>query len=968
MKNKKLHLLYFLLLLSPKVGFSDLTFYGKNLTNEEVTEKLKETAIEFPHLSLEARQKNKNEVFFYQEKGDLIKRISIDVLNKKTLSELHSLEGKYLNETDNHLRRQSFLADIENILKNHGYTNPFIKLEIDKYKKNLSYKASVKKGPLCRISAVETNFKNSSPIILDIKIGDTCSTREIEKKIKFFTEKVKKYGYENAILTFSEFNFSEDKKSASFSISGQLGEAVSYKLIETKRTGLLDKFLWFKIKQHPFDDMEGKYTTQASLSHKIEEFYLNRGYFDVFVNKPQRIKEKNNKKTIVYKVEPGSFYQVGNISIIGNQNFSRNTLLKITRKNYFDFTQKRHYSEKELNEFVEALYAFYYQRGYWNVKIQKVNNIDREKLNIAVTLRIKEDKRHILQSLKITGNSKVAKEVLQKKILLKNGEPISPEKIEKTIISLSEIYQEKSYFDISIKPNFTSIKSTSTEERIRLTLNIQEGKRYKIKKISISGLEKTKRDFIEKYLDFKEGDFYSLNTIEKSRTRLLDLGIFNSVNFSRYDVKSFNSNDQLVDIHVDFQESNQGNISFGPGFDLKSGFLYQLDLFYKNPTGRAHKILFTTAISEEKDQPYVTSSDNTSSKSFRLGTSFGVTHSNPYFFHRNVKQTLSLFYKKGSFSDESSSLWVSTIDLKLQFEWDLNFLISNSKIITYYHFLKSKEEGISSNRIPLLSIPDSTYSVFGIGYILDYRDSSILPQKGFYLEAIFDVSSQFLYGDFFYLKNKVLLSYYYKLYENYVLAFHYSDESYNFVKRVSHKNQEEFLPRARRLFINSPDKVRGFKDDLGPYSSDLLKDNSRKALGGTNSLVYKAELRAYKIYSMFGLTLFLDGGNTFFPQDQSEHIKNYYAELNNQDPKHKFSAHDLAIRPRIYEVVTSPANFFGNLYHSIGLSLNLALPIGILNFSLSYPLSEPKDSSWKRINYDNPIKNVKLELNIGTYF
>ena len=83
--------------------------------------------------------------------------------------------------------------------------------------------------------------------------------------------------------------------------------------------------------------MEGKYTTQASLSHKIEEFYLNRGYFDVLVNKPQRIKEKNNKKTIVYKVEPGSFYQVGNISIIGNQNFSRNTLLKITRKNYFDF-------------------------------------------------------------------------------------------------------------------------------------------------------------------------------------------------------------------------------------------------------------------------------------------------------------------------------------------------------------------------------------------------------------------------------------------------------------------------------------------------------------------------------------------------------------------------------------------------------------------------------------------------------
>lgn len=903
----------------------------------------------------------------YEEKAEIVKKISIEITNRTAFPELESLKIKHINQTDNSLRRQTFLADVENILKHHGYTNPFIKLEVNRYKKNLSYKINIKKGPLCKISVVEKNFKNPSPIVLDIKIGDTCSTYEIEKKINTFTEKIKKYGYENCTFNFSELSYSKDKKSATISISGHLGEAISYQLIETQKTGLLDKFLWFKIKKHPFDNLEGKYTTEASLLHKIEDFYLNRGYFDVSVKKPQKIKRKNGKKTIIYKVEPGSFYQIGNISIIGNQNFSKNTLLKITRKNYLAFNKKRHYSEKELSDFVEALYAFYYQQGYWNVKIQKVTNIDKEKLTIDVTLRIKEDKRHLLQSLKLVGNSEITEESLQKRILLKKGDSISPEKIEKTILNLSELYQKQSFFDVQIKPNFTSQKSTNSEERIRLTLSIEEGKRYKIQKISISGLEKTKKKFVKKYLDFTEGDFYSLKAIEKSRTRLLDLGIFNSVNFSRQDVNSVDSPHQLVDIHLELQESNRGNISFGPGFDLKSGFLYQLDLFYKNPTGRAHKFLVSTAISEEKDQPYITSSDNTSSKSFRLGTSFGVSHNNPYFFHRNLKQNISLFYKRGSFSDESSSLWVSTIDFKLQFEWDLSFLLSNSKIISYYQLLKSKEEGISSNRVPLLSIPDSTYSIFGLGYILDYRDSSILPQKGFYLEAIFDVASQFLYGDFFYFKNKVLLSYYYKLYQNYVLAFHYSDESYNFIKRISAKNSEEFLPRAQRLFINSPDKVRGFKDDLGPYSSDKLEDKSKKALGGTNSLVYKVELRAYKLYSIFGLTLFLDGGNTFFPKDQSEHIQNYYAEVN-KDPSHNFSVHDLSIRPRIYEALTSPENFFGNLYHSTGLSINLALPIGILNFSLSYPLSEPKNSTWKRINYDNPIKNLKLELNIGTYF
>ena len=62
-----------------------------------------------------------------------------------------------------------------------------------------------------------------------------------------------------------------------------------------------------------------------------------------------------------------------------------------------------------------------------------------------------------------------------------------------------------------------------------------------------------------------------------------------------------------------------------------------------------------------------------------------------------------------------------------------------------------------------------------------------------------------------------------------------------------------------------------------------------------------------------------------------------------------------------------PLDFVQNQYHSTGISINLALPIGVLNFSLSYPLAEPNKSTWSRIDED-PLKNFKFDFNIGTAF
>lgn len=965
-KFKKIIFLQLLLFFSHYQAFTKEPKAEKMSRNEELNTKIKNIAHKKPHILLEAREKNGKLIYFKKE-GKFIKKIKIKMINKKIIPSWHDLKSKYINLIDTKSSREKFLFDLKEVLKDYAYTNPLIKLKTSETQDSVTYFADIQKNLPCRISKIEKNFKNSSEITLNIKEGDLCNINTIKKEIISFTEELKENNYHRAIINFSKIEYSKDKKNAVVYISGHLGSSFSYKLVETEKSGLLSKFLWFSYTEHPLDNLKNKYTTKQSVFYKIKEFYLGHGFYDVHIEKPIEETNKKGHLSIIYKVTPGNYYALGNIQFVGNKSFTKKRLLDLSKDSY-TLNKKASYNEKDLDDYIEKLHAFYFSMGYWNTKVQRINLPDKKNKKISINIHIKEGKQHILNKIILKDNKLLSREDLLSESLLKTKKPLNPDEIQKLENTIKEKYKKKSFLSTSVNISFIQKKTSQNQEVIDLILTIDEGKLYRIDKILILGLESMSPDFIRHFLEFKEGDPYSLDKIEKSRQQLLDLGVFTSVTFPKRENQNFKSKEKLVTVYVELRESHKGDVTFGPGYDFKSGFLYNLDIFYKNPFGKAHKFLLNTSISEEKNQPFITPNTPDKKKSHRLGTSIGLNHYNPFFFHKNISEEIHILYRRGSFQDEESSLWVTTKDFKLQFEYSLSFLLKKSALFTHYHFLQSTEEGESNSRISLLSIPNTTYSIFGLGLRLDYRDSKPLPKKGFLAEIGLDFATTLFFGDYDYLKSKFLFSYYYNIWANYVFAFHYSEESYLYVKRKHSSIDENFIPRAQRLFISTADKVRGFKEDLGPYSWKIGEDKTRRALHGTHSVLYKLELRAYKIYSLFGLTLFLDGGNTFFSEKESEDIKKFYFQQHKINAKNNYEAKDMSIRPSFTTIFKSPVDFIANQYHSVGLSVNIALPIGILNISIAYPISEPKDSTWSRIDKEKPLNNIKFDLNIGTFF
>ena len=338
------------------------------------------------------------------------------------------------------------------------------------------------------------------------------------------------------------------------------------------------------------------------------------------------------------------------------------------------------YNEQELDEYIETLTSFYFSKGFWNVRVQKIELPDKKEEKINLNIRIKEGKKHLLGAISFEGGTLIEEDKILEGSALKEGKPISPDDIQDLQTKIKNLYREKSYLASKSKIHFIPQKTFINREIIDLKIQISEGRLYQIKSIIIEGLEIMSPSFIKPFLDVRKGDLYSLDKVEESRKVLLSLGVFKSVTFSTKELPRSSTNKiQEVILYLTLKESNRGDISFGPGYELRSGFLYNMNIFYKNPFGRAHKFLLSTSISEEKNQPIILDEKSTTKKAHRIGTSIGMSHYNPHFFHRDLSEQIHLLYKRGTLIDENTNLWTTTRDFKIQFEYSLRRFLKKFK-------------------------------------------------------------------------------------------------------------------------------------------------------------------------------------------------------------------------------------------------------------------------------------------------
>ncbi len=583
---------------------------------------------------------------------------------------------------------------------------------------------------------------------------------------------------------------------------------------------------------------EGRIFDKSALEkseNELKRQYIARGKYGVVVKTTVKDLERN-RVAVSFNVEEGGPSKILRINIVGNQAYDEEELfdvIKLTTPGWFTwFSKNDQYSKTKLSADMESLRTFYMNAGYMDFAIESTQvSISPDKKDIFITLNISEGAKYTVSGIKLAGTQAVlTHDEMRKMIGIQPGDVFSRDALTESTRKIGERLGEDGY----TFANVNAIPEVDKEKhQVAFTFMVDPMHRAYVRRINISGNDKTRDEVIRREFRQMEGAWFSTSRVKKSKQRIDRLGFFADVNLDTSSVQG--TNDQL-DVNIRVAEKSTGNFQIGAGYGSEgltfSGGVTQSNLF---GTGN-----------------YLSTQINTS----KVNQVYSVSYTNPYYTDDGISRGFDVYKRKTNTTSTSTSQFYSDT-------WGggVRFGVPINDDETFQYGLSTEKTTItltssSSQRyIDYVNTFGATTSnvLATIGWTRDTRDSAIFTTEGTvqrsFIELGLPVSSQRYY------KWTYQHEWFYPLSRNTTLMM---NGDIGFANGYGDKP----LPVFKNFYAGGVGSVRGYDNySLGP------RDSSNLAMGGTKKVVGNVEL----LFPMPGmdkdkslrLGAFLDGGAVF---------------------------------------------------------------------------------------------------------
>jgi outer membrane protein insertion porin family len=320
---------------------------------------------------------------------------------------------------------------------------------------------------------------------------------------------------------------------------------------------------------------------------KIGKFYEEEGYWLTNVVPVVR-KITEDEASLTYQIEEGDKIRIKDIIIDGNRHLSTGKIRKVMEtKTWWIFSfisSTGHFKKDQMDADVERIRNLYYNNGFLKVVVAEPEIIiDRQKKAMTIKLRIAEADQFKVASVDISGNKVFDMETIRKNITLAPNSLFRKDVLEKNMFAISELYSNNGYALISLEPNIVPDEQNKT---VQVNLRINEGDKYRVGRIEISGNTKTRDKVIRREVRLDEGETFDSSKLKRSYERINNLGFFDSVEM----VPKPKYEDKTVDVEVRVKEKPTGFLSVGGGYSSVDRFIATADITQGNLFGRGQYI------------------------------------------------------------------------------------------------------------------------------------------------------------------------------------------------------------------------------------------------------------------------------------------------------------------------------------------------------------------------------------------
>ncbi|MGH8607068.1 MAG: outer membrane protein assembly factor BamA [Gammaproteobacteria bacterium] len=295
-------------------------------------------------------------------------------------------------------------------------------------------------------------------------------------------------------------------------------------------------------------------------------------------------------------------YRVKEVQIAGNEAFSARTLrIEILTKSrpFYLFWRKRPLFDSVVFQTdIQRLRRFYEERGYYGTRVGYNLEIDDEVL-ITACIQVAEGQPIKVQTVTIARDEAPAR---IPDLPLQEGEVFTEEAYQQSEAALRAYYLDRGYAHVKTQ---RKAKIDPRERQAWVDYTIKPGPRAVFGETRVQGTERVSPELILREITYKGGDRFSLEAIKLSREKIVNLGLFSSVQLAPKETKD---DARIVPMRVRVEEQAPRSVRIGAGYGTEDEFRGQVQWTHRNWLGGGRQLSFNlkgSAITRELDANFI---------------------------------------------------------------------------------------------------------------------------------------------------------------------------------------------------------------------------------------------------------------------------------------------------------------------------------------------------------------------------
>ena len=569
---------------------------------------------------------------------------------------------------------------------------------------------------------------------------------------------------------------------------------------------------------------------------RIKAKYAEKGYINAQIKYEVIPDEKLKTVTVKLIIDEGARVRVAAVNLEGATAESPLPAEKIIKK--ASNRPGKVFKPQNLQKDWIKMMLYGRNKGYadFNLTEPKID-VNNEKTEVTLSYNLTEGEKVDFGQITFEGNNVFTPKELKEHVYVRTGHLYNQKDFDDTIAAIQQQYANKGYLQVRIDP-----QRTITDGKLNINYDITEGHVFFIDHIDVTGYEKTKKYVFTREISIKPGDLYDAQKIQRSQTRMLNLGFINDVQIGIQPT----ADPQKVDLDFNVVEGRPGMFTAGLAMSSMDGLYGEVSINHMNLFGRAQRLSLRTLFGKEI-------------------LDYTVSWSTPWIYDKPTSLGVDLFNTRRyrSFATDNQAYTEKRIGGRVRvgprfnddiYQLTFSYAFEN---INIYDIADEFQPPTANPGDPnYIEKGDTDMSTFGIDFAIDTRDSIWDPTTGWRNSLGVSLAGGPIGGDLdlWYLNARSIFNYtVLNIGGNYPIVFVLSNK----IGSVRSYGRTGEVPSYEKFFLGGADTIRGYEraGEVGPL------------YGGTTYYVMNAEMRFPLARegrrNMAQFALFFDLGNSW---------------------------------------------------------------------------------------------------------